>query len=122
MTKENNLDYISANDDLTTDICNTLSELDEKLTTMKRKVKHGKLKIQKKKIKSQVMKKHNPTDYERENICKKARKKAHSVVANARRNISNGVREGLTIVNPRALTLSEAFGLDFLEEAVGNDV
>ena len=51
MTKENNLDYISANDDLTTDICNTLSELDEKLTTMKRKVKHGKLKIQKKKIK-----------------------------------------------------------------------
>ena len=122
MTKENNLDYISANDDLTTDICNTLSELDEKLTTMKRKVKHGKLKIQKKKIKSQVMKKHNPTDYERENICKKARKKAHSVVANARRNISNGVREGLTIVNPRALTLSEAFGLDFLEEAVGYDV
>lgn len=122
MTKENNLDYISANDDLTTDICNTLSELDEKLTTMKRKVKHGKLKIQKKKIKSQVMKKHNPTDYERENICKKARKKAHSVVANARRNISNGVREGLTIVNPRAFTLSEAFGLDFLEEAVGYDV
>lgn len=122
MTKENNLDYISANDNLTTDICNTLSELDEKLTTMKRKVKHGKLKIQKKKIKSQVMKKHNPTDYERENICKKARKKAHSVVANARRNISNGVREGLTIVNPRALTLSEAFGLDFLEEAVGYDV
>ena len=122
MTRENNLDYISANDDLTTDICNTLSELDEKLTTMKRKVKHGKLKIQKKKIKSQVMKKHNPTDYERENICKKARKKAHSVVANARRNISNGVREGLTIVNPRALTLSEAFGLDFLEEAVGYDV
>ena len=122
MTKENNLDYISANDDLTTDICNTLSELDEKLTTMKRKVTHGKLKIQKKKIKSQVMKKHNPTDYERENICKKARKKAHSVVANARRNISNGVREGLTIVNPRALTLSEAFGLDFLEEAVGYDV
>lgn len=123
MTKENNLDYISANDDLTiTDICNTLSELDEKLTTMKRKVKHGKLKIQKKKIKSQVMKKHNPTDYKRENICKKARKKAHSVVANARRNISNGVREGLTVVNPRALTLSEAFGLDFLEEAVGYDV
>ena len=123
MTRENNIDYISANDDLTiTDICNTLSELDEKLTTMKRKVKHGKLKIQKKKIKSQVMKKHNPTDYKRENICKKARKKAHSVVANARRNISNGVREGLTIVNPRALTLSEAFGLDFLEEAVGYDV
>lgn len=111
MTKENNLDYISA-----------LSELDEKLTTMKRKVKHGKLKIQKKKIKSQVMKKHNPTDYQRENICKNARKKAHSVVANARRNISNGVREGLTVVNPKALTLSEAFGLDFLEEAVGYDV
>ena len=111
MTKKNNLDYISA-----------LSELDEKLTTMKRKVKHGKLKIQKKKIKSQVMKKHNPTDYQRENICKNARKKAHSVVANARRNISNGVREGLTVVNPQALTLSEAYGLDFLEEAVGYDV
>jgi len=111
MTEQNNLDYISA-----------LSELDEKLTTMKRKVTHGKLKIQRKKIKSQVMKKHNPTDYERENICKNARKKAHSVVADARRNISNGVREGLTIVDPKALTLSEAYGLDFLEEAVGYDV
>ena len=110
--ENNNLDYISA-----------LSDLSEKLTTMKRKVKHGRLKIQKKKIKSQVMKKHNPTDYERENICKKARKKAHSVVANARRNISNGVREEwLTVVNPTALTLSERYDLDFMEESNGYDI
>jgi len=109
--EKNNLDYISA-----------LSDLSEKLTAIKRKVKHGKLKIQKKKIKSQVMKKHNPTDYKRENICKNARKKAHSVVADARRNISNGIREGLMIVNPHSSTLSERYGLDFMEEAVGYDV
>lgn len=111
MTNENNLDYISA-----------LSELDEKLTAMKRKVKHGKLKIQRKKIKAQVMKKHKPTDYDRENICKNARKKAHSVVADTRRNISNGVREGLTVVNPTSFTLSERYDLDFMEEALGYDV
>lgn len=111
MEKENNLDYISA-----------LSELGEKLSTVKRKVKHGRLKIQRKKIKAQVMKKHKPTDYDRENICKNARKKAHSVVADTRRKISNGVREGLTVVNPTSFTLSERYGLDFMEEALGYDI
>lgn len=114
MTKENSLDYISVN--------SVLSDLDEKLTTMKRKVTHGKLKIQKKKIKSQVMKKHKPTDHERNNICKKAREKAHSVTANARRNISNDVREGLQVVNPNAFTLTERYELDFIEESVGYDI
>lgn len=117
MTKNNNLDYISENYNMS-----SLVDLDEKLTTMKRKVKHGKLKIQRKKVKAQVMKKHNPTDYDRENICKNARKKAHSVVANAKRNISNGIREGLTVVNPKAFSISERYGLDFMEEAVGYDV
>ena len=111
MEKENNLDYISA-----------LSELGEKLSTAKRKVKHGRLKIQRKKIKAQVMKKHKPTDYDRENICKNARKKAHSVVADTRRKISNGVREGLIVVNPTSFTLSERYGLDFMEEALGYDI
>ena len=111
MEKENNLDYISA-----------LSELGEKLSTAKRKVKHGRLKIQRKKIKAQVMKKHKPTDYDRDNICKNARKKAHSVVADTRRKISNGVREGLTVVNPTSFTLSERYGLDFMEEALGYDI
>ena len=115
MTNKNNLDYISA-------INSVVSDIDEKLSTMKRKVKHGKLKIQRKKIKYQVMKKHKPTDYDRESICKNARKKAHSVAANAKRNISNGVREGLAVVNPTSFTLSERYGLDFLEEAVGYDV
>ena len=114
MNEKNNLDYISVN--------SVLSDLDEKLSTMKRKVKHGRLKIQRKKIKSQVMKKHNPTDIKRDKICRDARKKAHSVTANARRHISNDVREGLTLVNPNALTLSEAYDLDFLEEAVGYDI
>ena len=99
MTNKNNLDYISA-------INSVVSDIDEELSTMKRKVKHGKLKIQRKKIKYQVMKKHKPTDYDRESICKNARKKAHSVAANAKRNISNGVREGLAVVNPTSFTLS----------------
>ena len=111
MSNEINLDYIT----------NNLSQLTERLETAHKRVKHGKLKVQRKKIKSQVMKDHKPVDREREEICKKAREKAHTSVADARRNISNDVRknvkEGLTVVNPHALTLSEAYGFDFIEEA-----
>ena len=114
MAENNNLDYIAIN------------SLDEKLKTMKRTVTHGKLKIQRKKIKEQIMKKHKPADREREAICSKARKKAHSIVANANRKISNDNRrslpEGLEVVNPNSMCLSERYGLDFLEEAAGYDL
>ena len=103
-----------------------LSEAGTKLEMIKKHVKHGKLKVKRRKIKAQVLKKSRPKDYEREKICKKARKKAHTVIANARRNISNNIRkglhDGLEVVNPKATTISEAFGLDFMEEAAGYDV
>ena len=111
MPNKTSLDYIE----------NLLADVNEKLDTAKNKVKHGKLRIQRKKIKAQIMKKHKPKDYERERICKNAREKAHTVTANTKRNISNDVRkslkEGLVVVNPHALTLSEAYGFDFVEEA-----
>lgn len=103
-----------------------LSEAGTKLEMIKKHVKHGKLKVKRRKIKAQVLKKSRPKDYEREKICKKARKKAHTVIANARRNISNNIRkglhDGLEVINPKATTISEAFGLDFMEEAAGYDV
>ena len=111
MPNEMSLDYIE----------NLLADVNEKLDTAKSQVKHGKLRIQRKKIKSQIMKKHKPKDYERERICKNAREKAHTVTANTKREISNdvrkGLKEGLVVVNPHALTLSEAYGFDFVEEA-----
>ena len=116
MNENNSLDYIT----------NFLSETSGRIEKIHKKVKHGKLKVQRKKIKSQVLKGSKPTDHKRNAICKNARKKAHTSVANAKRNISNSVRngltEGLTLVNPKALTLSEAYGLDFMEEAVGYDI
>lgn len=114
MTTENNLHYISVN--------SAIVELNEVLNTIRKKVKHGKLRIQRKKLKAMVMKKHKPTDYERDKICKNARKKAHSVVANSRRNISNDVREEMKEVNPNALTLTERYGFDFFEEPKGFNV
>ena len=115
MSDKTNLDYIASN----------LSEAAEKLKATHTKVEHGKLKIQRKKIKAQVMKKHKPTDHERERICRNARKKAHTPVADAKRNISNDVRknlkEGLQFDN-RFFTLSEGFGLDFLEESCGSSI
>ena len=115
MSDKTNLDYIASN----------LSEAAEKLKATHTKVEHGKLKIQRKKIKAQVMKKHKPTDHERERICRNARKKAHTSVADAKRNISNDVRknlkEGLQFDN-RFCTLSEGFGLDFLEESCGSSI
>lgn len=113
MNENNSLDYIT----------NFLSETSDRIKKIHKKVKHGKLKVQRKKVKSQVLKDAQPKDYKRHAICKNARKKAHTSVANAKRNISNGVRnglaEGLIIINPKALTLSESYGLDFLEEAAG---
>ena len=103
-----------------------LDETLERVEAIEHKVKHGKYKIQRKKIKSQVLKGHTPQDPEREKICKNARKKAHTVVSNTKRDMSNETRnhttscnEGLEIINENATTLSGLYGLDFIEEAVG---
>ena len=102
-----------------------LTEEADKLDAIHKRVKHGKLKFQKRKIKSQVMKDHKPTDYDRDRICKNARKKAHTSVADAKKHISDGVRTlseervEWTPVNPGKFTLSEAFDMDFIEEAEG---
>ena len=87
-----------------------MSELKDKIEAIKKRVKHGKLKIQHKDIKDQVLKDVKPEDRERDEICKKARKKAHSVTADAKRDMSNSVRKHLN-------TLSE--GYDFIEESYG---
>lgn len=84
----------------------------DRLDILHNKVKHGVPKIQKKKIKDSVLKDDKPTDYEREKICKNARKKAHNPVADAKREISNEVRE-------HTKTLSESLEFDFIEEGLG---
>ena len=103
-----------------------LDEALKRVEAIEHKVKHGKYKIQRKKVKSQVLKGHTPRDIEREKICKNARKKAHTVISNSKRDISNETRkhtsncnECLEIVNESATTLSGLYGLDFMEEAVG---
>lgn len=105
-----------------------LDETLERVEAIEHKVKHGKYKIQRKKIKSQVLKGRTPQDLEREKICRNARKKAHTVISNTKRDISNDTRkhttscnEGLEVINESATTLSGRYGLDFLEEAVGWD-
>lgn len=84
----------------------------DRLEVLHNKVKHGIPKIQKKKVKDEILKDSKPKDYERETICKNARKTAHNPVANVKREISNEVRE-------QTRTLSESLGLDFLEEGLG---
>ena len=113
---------LNSNENLTSGL--GLDEAATKLRLIKKKVTHGKLSVQRKKIKAQVMKKSKPKDTEREKICRKAREKAHNSVANTRRDISNSVRKSikenkLVVVNPNAKTISEAFDLDFMEEANG---
>ena len=87
-----------------------MSDIKQEIEAIKKRVKHGKLKIQRKKIKDQVLKDVKPEDRERDKICKKAREKAHTVVANTKRDMSNEVRKHLN-------TLSEGF--DFIEESCG---
>lgn len=106
-----------------------LDEALERIDTIEHKVKHGKYKIQKKSVKDQVLDGHEPRDVKREQICKNARKKAHTSIADTRKDISDKAREnttscheGLSIVNESATTISEMYGLDFMEEAVGWDV
>lgn len=120
MNKKNSLDYIETASDSSTEVDESM----DKLKKVHHKVKHGKLKIQRKKIKEQILKGHTPRDLKREKICKTAREKAHSIMANTRRDISNEVRSGLhesqlTIVNESATTISGLYGLDFMEESTG---
>jgi len=82
----------------------------DRIESIKKRVKNGKLKIQKKKVKSQVLKKYKRTDLKRKKILSNARKKAHGSVPDTKRDISNNMRKGLN-------TLSENF--DFIEESFG---
>lgn len=116
------------------DIDKLLDEALERVEAIEHKVKHGKYKIQRKKVKAQVLRGKTPKDYEREKICRNARKSAHTVVSNTKRDMSNGTRKrthacneelnapSLEIINESAATLSGMYGLDFLEEAVGWNV
>ncbi len=49
-------------------------------------------KIQRKDVTKQVLKDSKPKDFNREAILKKARKKAHSVVADLKREMSNDIK------------------------------
>lgn len=66
---------------------------------MKETVKHGKLKIKRGKLKERILKDSNSQipDYERDRICKAARKTAHSMAADAKREVSKQVRKDLSI-------------------------
>ena len=79
------------------------------LDVVKIKVKNGKMKLQKKNIKDQVLKDKRPEDLKREEILKKARDTAHDLLADQQREFSNKMRE--------ISTLSESF--DFIEESYG---
>jgi len=61
---------------------------------IKVKVKNGRLKLKRRKLKSSVLKKlkSHIRDIKRELICKEARKEAHTVQANMQRDMSNEVR------------------------------
>ena len=82
------------------------------------KVKRGKLRLQKKNIKDSILKKHKPTDMEREQILDKARKEAHSIVSDKKRDMSNSMRDNLNIKESCAF----GEGFDFIEESFGTGV
>ena len=88
-----------------------MSDILKKIQAIKKRIKHGKIKFQKKKIKDQILKDIKPKDRERDKICKKARETAHSVIADTKRNMSNEIRK-------HTQTLSE--GYDFIEESLGS--
>lgn len=88
-----------------------MAEID-RIKAIKQKVKHGKIRIERKDVKAQLTKDLHKTDKEREEICKKARKDAHKPIANMRRKMSNEIRSGLNNI------LSE--GYDFIEESCGS--
>ncbi len=108
------------------DLYNFLHEALERVEAIEHKVKHGKYKIARKKIKDQVLDGKEPRDLEREKICKNARKKAHTDLADTKKEISQERREhtqhcheGLEIIDESATTISGMYGLDFMEESMG---
>ncbi len=108
------------------DLYNFLHEALERVEAIEHKVKHGKYKIARKKIKDQVLDGKEPRDLEREQICKNARKKAHTDLADTKKEISQERREhtqhcheGLEIIDESATTISGMYGLDFMEESMG---
>ena len=108
------------------DLYNFLHEALERVEAIEHKVKHGKYKIARKKIKDQVLDGKEPRDLEREKICKNARKKAHTDLADTKKEISQERREhtqhcheGLEIIDESATTISGMYGLDFMEESTG---
>ena len=79
-------------------------------------IKNRKLHVEKKDVVKKTLKKHQPRDYKREDILKKARQSAHNSVADCKRDLSNEVRKHSTI-NEGCDALFESF--DFIEESVG---
>lgn len=67
--------------------------ISEKLELFRKEVKNNKPHIEIKNFKKQMLKKHRINkDYKRENILKKARKKAHNIIADSKRDLSNEIR------------------------------
>lgn len=93
--------------------------MSEDIEVIKKKVTNGVYGLEKKDITKKVLKKSKPRDLEREKICKNARKKAHSVVANAKREISKEVRKSLSLSESLSLEYGKDITFDFLEESYG---
>ena len=86
-------------------------------------VKNNELHIEKKDVAKKVLRKHEPVDYRREDILKKARKSAHDPVADAKRKISNEMRQHGLLEGVEQYWNTFNFGCsesyDFLEGPVG---
>ena len=69
-------------------------------TNIEDTVKHGKLKIKRKKLKDSVLGdiKAQMPNPERDKVCRKARTTAHSQQANRRRDLSNQVRQDMNLL------------------------
>lgn len=90
--------------------------INEKETLSHRtEIKNRKLHVEKKDVVKKALRKHQPRDYQREAILNKARKSAHNVVADTKRDLSNEIRSNSTI--SESYNLFESF--DFIEESVG---
>ena len=86
-------------------------------------VKNNELHVEKKDVAQKVLRKHEPVDYRREDILKKARKRAHGPVADAKRKISNEMRQHGLLEGVEQYWNTFDFGCnesyDFLEGPVG---
>ena len=94
-------------------------KLNEDIEVIKPKVTNGVYGYEKKDLTKKILKKSKPRDLEREKICKNARKKAHSAVADAKREISKEVRKSLSLSESLSLEYGKDITFDFLEESYG---